>query len=107
MTDTDLIVTRTIPLAEPAATEAIGSIHAEGLIGIRALAPGWRIEVTYDLRRLGLDALKAVLAGAGLRPSERLFARLAWKWIRFQEDNVRAQASIVHHCCNVPPSDER
>lgn len=104
MTHTETIVTRTIRLAGPASAEAIGNLHAEGLVVVKSLAGGTRVEVAYDPRRLRLDTLRILLAGAGLLTSQGFFARLAWKWGAFQENNVRAQAAAVHHCCSVPPA---
>ena len=103
MTDMNMTVSRTIALAKPADEEAVGRVHRDGLVAIHAVAGGRRIEVTYDPRQLGLDMLEASLVAVGLEPSKGFFPRLARKWIAFRESNIREQAAIVHHCCNVPP----
>ncbi|HTH17367.1 MAG TPA: hypothetical protein VL974_11990 [Magnetospirillum sp.] len=98
------IVTRPLALAEPGDGAAIARLgQAEGVLGVSASPDRKRLLVTYDVRHMVMAALEKVAAQAGLMPSIGLFARLARAWAGFQDDNLRAQAKVEHHCCSAPP----
>lgn len=96
--------TRRLALAGPVDPAALERLAASpGLLGLRPLAGGMRLEITYDLRRLTWPEVESLLRAAGAAPSRGLLAGWARAWAAFQDDNRRDQSRIVHQCCNTPP----
>lgn len=101
-------VTRTLKLAEPAGAEPLAWLAAmPGVVSVVPSADGTRLAVTYDVRRTVMDALVLAAASVGLRLSSALPARLARAWAGFQDDNLRSQAKLEHHCCSAPPPADK
>ena len=99
-------VTRTIALARPANQAEMGKLgSAEAVLAVRCSPDGRRMTVTYDLQQIGLSELEGIMAVAGLVLATGFLARLERAWAAFQENNQRAHAKIIHHCCNTPPDD--
>jgi len=96
-----LPIHRRIALAAPAGDAELATVAAaDGILGLTAARGGTVLDLRYDLHRLGLVQVVAVLRAAGLTPSRRVWARLARFWGGFRDDNLRQQAKIVHHCCS-------
>lgn len=94
-------VTRTLVLAEPAGDSQIARLAmTEGVIKVIPSPNRGRLEITYDVRGTVMEALEKVVVTLGLKPSKRLFARMGRAWAAFQDDNLRTQAKLEHHCCS-------
>ena len=65
--------------------------------------PGHLLEVAYDGAKRQLADVEATLARHGARLATDWRMRLKCSWYRFTEENVRANAQHVPHCCNKPP----
>lgn len=102
MADTTITRTLVLSVAAPPAQVAALAV-AEGVLGVEASSDGKRLSITYDLRHTVLDALAKVAAGQGLLLSQGLCARMGRAWASFQDDNLRSQAKLEHHCCSTPP----
>lgn len=94
-------VTRTMGLAEPADEAQIARLaELEGVVEVTASPNRTRLELTYDVRGTVMAALERGAIALGIKPSTGLFARLRRKWVAFQDENLRAQAKVEHHCCS-------
>jgi len=94
-------VTRTLVLAEPANDLQIARLsELEGVIQVTPSPDHKRLDVTYDVRGTVMEALEKVVFSLGLKLSLGLVARLGRKWFAFQDENMRTQAKLEHHCCN-------
>lgn len=100
-----LIRRHRLKLAHPAATDATLPGGA-GLIAARTCGRGGWLDLSYDLELVTLAGLESRLAAAGLALSPSWPARWLRRWIGFQEDNLRAQAHLVHRCCCTPPDGQ-
>lgn len=97
-------VTRALRLSEaadPAQTARLAAV--QGIIAVVPSPDGKRLTVTYDVRGMVMGALVKVAASLGLKPSAGLIDRAGRAWAGFQDDNLRSQAKLEHHCCNAPP----
>lgn len=100
---TERAITRILSLAAPAGQDALKRLaEAEGVLSIQT-TDGRHLRITYDVSRTGLAVLERSAESLGLTPSGSLLARVARAWGAFQDDNLRSQAHLVHHCCNAPP----
>lgn len=105
MSDASTSVTRTLSLSRPVSESAVARLaEAEGVLAVRT-ADDRHLRVTYDVKRTGMAALERWAMTVGLVPSNHLLARMARAWGAFQDENLRNQAHIVHHCCSAPPDD--
>lgn len=101
------LVTRTITLAKAAEAGALTRAGTlEGVVAIHGTAGTRRLSATYDLERTDIGRLAGDLDRLGLTPANGWLARLIRAWVTFQDDNLKAQSRIVHHCCSVPPDRE-
>lgn len=97
-----LVVSHRLRLDGPA------ELAAQALAGLPGVGPvtarGCRLLLSYDLRRVNLDAILTVVRLAGIQPSVSLVSRLHHAWIRFTDDNRLGNADHPGHgCCNRPP----
>lgn len=96
-------VSRTLVLAEPAEDGAIARlVELEGILGVAPSPDRKRLALTYDVRVTVMAALENVAVTLGLKLSRGLLARFGRTWAAFQDENLRAQAKLEHHCCNRP-----
>lgn len=98
-------VTRTLSLARPASPDTITRMsEAEGVLAVRT-SDERKLRITYDAARTGMAALERWAVTIGLLPSDGFLARMSGAWGAFQDENLRNQAHIVHHCCSAPPDE--
>ncbi len=104
MSDTPLIRTRILTLAQPAdPAVATRLAESDGIGAVRLLPDRRHLEVSYDLRRVKLPDLTARLRAEGAPPSRNIVARLGRALAAFKDENRRDQADVVHQCCSLPP----
>jgi len=109
--DSNFVVTRWLraaaPLDEAQASRAIEAIV--GLGGVAAVVAAGRrrnrLRVTYDASRVGFDALRKALQGAGVNPAPGSWSRLRSAWFTYLDTNAQANAGASGGSCCSNPSD--
>ncbi|MBF0341958.1 MAG: heavy-metal-associated domain-containing protein [Magnetococcales bacterium] len=77
-----------------------------GLDGVGRVTTDWirsRVTVTYDPRRVRIDALEKLLTEIGFPPAPGFFQRRKRDWIRFVDQNTVDGFAHRGACCNRPP----
>ncbi|MBF0214705.1 MAG: heavy-metal-associated domain-containing protein [Magnetococcales bacterium] len=76
------------------------------LDGVQTVVIHWhrnRVIVTYDLRRVRIDALEKVLTEIGFPPDPGFFQRRRREWFRFVDQNILDACQHRGACCNKAP----